>query len=142
MVTLHKATSSLIMPPVLQTSVRGSVQFFNTLSGYACPLHTVAVRKVCVLKQTGYQFALIRTVFTHLRYRHRLIIPVAAHINSRCLECQQARVAYHTYYAEKQKTLGLSILGSLEFCGVLFTLHLDLRRPQNLGCTITNQIKG
>jgi hypothetical protein len=30
----------------------------------------------------GRENALLRTVFTHLRYRHRLIIPVAALISS------------------------------------------------------------
>jgi hypothetical protein len=58
--------------------------------------------------------ALILTDFTHLRYRHRLIIPVAAHINSRMF-IVPCRLALPIALATKQKTLGFLILGSLEF---------------------------
>ena len=73
---------------------------------------TTHLRWTCRCNLSVRQSALLLTVFTHLSYRLRLIIPVSAHIIADVYSASRLALP-HTRYT-KQKTLGLSILGSLE----------------------------
>jgi hypothetical protein len=73
---------------------------------------TTHLRWTCLYNLSVRQSALLLTVFTHLGYRPRLIIPVSAHIIADVYSASRLALP-HTHYT-KQKTPSLSIPGFLE----------------------------
>ena len=82
-----------LRPRVLETHVLPLHQRDNQLLNALLPMRVIK-HTVCDISVQVSSMCFITPGSYHLRYRHRLLIPRDALINSRCFECRQGRVPY------------------------------------------------